>query len=278
VVFLITVVLSLTVYITARTHVSETRPKRVTAATISLVSIVLGYGLVFIWSVLVAGVDLVATFSWYSPLLAGVVLGYAGTAKISMDLSREYLLVMGAFFALLGVSLVSVDLGGLSQSGAPFVGVLGMTLLVIGSTNLMERNLWILDLVMAAGAFMLLVSFYVVLPGVESAVGWIALAGLVLLGAVMVAMRPMQNRIEIALGQVFVSTLPFAVGALFLITGILMIDGGSIAAGLIEIALMVPFIYYGLRKVFDGEWMYRLPVASLLVGVEALAFTYVFMT
>jgi hypothetical protein len=131
---------------------------------------------------------------------------------------------------------------------------------------------------MAAGAFMLLVSFYVVLPGVESAVGWIALAGLVLLGAVMVAMRPMQNRIEIALGQVFVSTLPFAVGALFLITGILMIDGGSIAAGLIEIALMVPFIYYGLRKVFDGEWMYRLPVASLLVGVEALAFTYVFMT
>jgi hypothetical protein len=41
---------------------------------------------------------------------------------------------------------------------------------------------------------------------------------------------------------------------------------------------MAPFIYYGLRKVFDGEWMYRLPVASLLVSVEVLSITYAFMS
>jgi len=278
VVFLIAVTLSLAVYVTARTSASETRPKRVTAAAISLVSIILGYGLVFIWGLLIARVDLATILSWYSPLLVGVVFGYVGIKKTSSDLAREYLLVLGGFLALLGVSLVSVDLGGLSLSAAPFIGVLGMALLVIASTNLMERNLWILDLVMAAGVFVLLMSFAVVLPGADSSVGWIALIGMALLGTVMVTLRPMQNRTEVALGQVFVSTLPFAVGALFLITGILMIDGGSIAAGLIEIALMVPFIYYGLRKVFDREWMYRLPVATLLVGVEALSFTYVFMT
>ena len=278
IVVLIALTLSLTVYIMARSRGGGDNPKRVTTASISLVAIVLGYGLVVIWSILIANVDLVATLTWYSPLVAGVVFGYAGFVKLSSDLAREYLLVIGAFLAFLAVSLVSARLGELSQDSAPFIGILGMALVVISSTNLMERNIWILDLLMAGGAFVLLFSFSTVLPGVDSVVGWVALGGLVLLGVVLISLRPAQGRATVALGQVFASTLPFAVGALFLITGILMIDGGSLIAGVIEIGLMVPFIYYGLRKVFDQEWMYRLPVASLLVSVEVLSFTYAFMT
>ena len=278
VIFVIVVAGFLGFYIVARTREGEARPRRVAAASISLVTVVLGYGLVLIWSILIEGVDLVSTFIWYSPLLLGVALGYAGTQRLSRDLGREYLLVLGAFFAMLAVMLVSVDLGELDVNAAPFMGVLGMALMAMSATNLMERNLWVLDVVMAAGAFVLLVAFASILPDVDSPVGWFALCGLVLLGAVMVALRPAQQRTEMPLGPLFVSTLPFAVGVLFLMTGMLMIDGGSITAGVIEIGLMIPFLLYGLKMMLDHDWMYRVPVASLVVAVEVLAIVYAFVT
>jgi DNA-binding MarR family transcriptional regulator/predicted RNA-binding Zn-ribbon protein involved in translation (DUF1610 family) len=278
IVVLTAVALSLGVYMIARPRSERSRPRRRIAAMISLVAIVLGYGLVLIWGLLISRVDLAEILLWYMPLVAGVMLGYLGLAKVAPDLTQEYLLILGAFFALLAISLVSVRLGELSQSSAPFIGVLGIALAVIASTSLIDRNIWILDLLMAGGSFILLMAFGELVPGVGSVIGWIAIGGLVLLGAVMVSLRPLQRKTDRPIGHIFVSALPFAVGALFLMTGVLMIDGGSTTAGVIEIALMAPFIYYGLRKVFDGEWMYRLPVASLLVSVEVLSITYAFMS
>jgi len=280
IIVVIALALSLAVYIAARPRRGggSSQPKRRTAATISLVAIVLGYGLVAAWGLLVGNVNLTETLAWYVPLIGGVMLGYVGFVKMSSDLAHEYLLVLGTFFAMLAILLVSITLGGLTQSAAPFMGILGVTLLVIAATSMMERNLWVLDIVMAGGAFILLVSVAELLPSANSTIGWIAVGGLVLLGAVLVSLRLLQRRTEMPLGNLLVSALPFAVGALFLMTGILMIDGGSVAPGLIEIGLMVPFIYYGLRKVFDGQWMYRLPVASLLVTVEVLSVTYAFMS
>lgn len=278
IVVLVTVTLALVAFITARTTSNREHPRRAATATVSLVTIILGYGLVFVWSVLIASINLAEILSWYLPLVAAVALGYLGLAKGAPDLANEYLLVLGAFFAVLSVSLVSVEVGGLSLSSAPFIGVLGVALAVIASTHVMQRNTWTLDLLMAGGAFIILMSLGSLLWEVDSAIGWVAVGGLFVLGAVLVLLRPLQRRTDRPIGHIFVSALPFAVGALFLMTGVLMIEGGAVTAGAIEIALMAPFIYYGLRKVFDGDWMYKLPVASLLVSVEALSVAYAFMS
>ena len=279
IVIMIALVLSLAVYVRARSESSDSNPKRAKAASISMVAIPLGFAFIVIWSRLVAEIDLVAELTWFMPLVVGVVFGYVGIWKVAPSICGEFVLALGAFLVMLAVSLVSMkDFGGLSESSAPFVGVLGITLVAVSTTFVLERNLWILDLLMASGALILLISLVKVRPDVDTLVGGIALTGLVLLGAVLTLLRPAQDSTDIQLGRLFVSTLPFAVGALFFIAGVLMISGGSPAAGVIEIGLMAPFIYYGLRKVFDKEWMYRLPIASLLVSVELVSYTYAFMT
>jgi len=57
-----------------------------------------------------------------------------------------------------------------------------------------------------------------------------------------------------------------------------MIAGGSSIAGAVEIGMMIPFLYFGLIKVFDKDWMYKLPIASFLVFAEIIGYAYALMT
>jgi hypothetical protein len=41
---------------------------------------------------------------------------------------------------------------------------------------------------------------------------------------------------------------------------------------------MLPFAYFGVTRIFDSEWMYKLPIAAYLVFLETIGFALAFMT
>ena len=79
-------------------------------------------------------------------------------------------------------------------------------------------------------------------------------------------------------GELFASTLPMAAGIAFVMFAVQTIRGGSELAGALVLALILPFIYLGIRKVFDDDWMYKLPLLSYVCFVEVMLFADAFMT
>jgi hypothetical protein len=251
----------------------------VVGAKIVTVSIIFGTTLVLLWDATVIRVDFVDELSWFSILVSVTVLGYAGMARVSPESKGEYLLSVGLLSTLIAVSLVYVDdFKGLGIPSAPFMGVFGVTLLALSSLGVIERNLMLLSAILSAGLFVVIVAALELLPNMDSVLSEVALASFGLLGAFMISLRFVQHKAETALGELFIATVPFAGSVAFIVLGLFVVFGGSGFIGILEILIVLPFAYFGVTRIFDSEWMYKLPIAAYLVFVETIGFTLAFMT
>jgi uncharacterized membrane protein YjfL (UPF0719 family)/DNA-binding MarR family transcriptional regulator len=257
----------------------DLHPRRNIAVKVSMIAVVLGFGLILLWDSLVARVYLLDELVWFVPLATGVALSFVAISRTRPKLGGEFVLSGGALLLMLAVLVVFVgELEGLSEGSAPLLGVLGVVLLVMSTTFPIENNLRTMDVMFSTGVLVLIIAFTEILPDTGSPMGALTFAVLVVLGLALPTFRFAQQGTGFPLGELFMSTLPLAVGALFFIAGLFMIGGGSSIAGTIEIGMMIPFIYFGLIRVFDKDWMYRLPIASFLVFAEIVCFAYAFMT
>jgi lysylphosphatidylglycerol synthetase-like protein (DUF2156 family) len=141
-----------------------------------------------------------------------------------------------------------------------------------------DRESQLLDLMLAGGVIIIFVSAVELFPERTDTLDYLILASLVLLGLFMASLRFLQMKASVSVGEQFVASVALSTGILFAGLGAFMIWGDSPVAGLAEIALISPFIYYGIRKVFSGEWMYRIPIVAYLGFVEALVIIDAFLT
>ena len=280
VIAIISVAIILVIYLAAtRIRDRDEHPRRRIAVKVSLVAVILGFGLIILWDSVVSSLDIFDELMWFLPLAVGVTLSYAAISRTHPELSGEFLLAGGALLLMLAIIVIFVgELGGLSEGSAPLLGVLGVVLLVMATTFPIENNLRIMDLMLAGGVSVLIIASTTILTDIDTVMGALTFSALAVLGVALVSFRSAQQRTDSPLGELFASVLPLAVGALFFITGLFVIGGGSTVAGAVEIGMMVPFIYFGLKKVFDDNWMYRLPIASYLIFTETVSFAYAFMT
>ena len=251
----------------------------VVGAKIATVSIIFGTTLVILWDLAIIRIDFIEELSWFSILVSMTVLGYAGMTRVSPDSKGEYLLAVGLLSTLIAASLIYVDdFEGLGIPSAPFMGVFGVTLLAMSSLGVIDRNLMLLSAILSVGLFVAIISTLELLPNADSVLSKIALGGFVLLGAFMISLRFVQHKAAKALGELFISTVPFAGSVAFIVLGLFMFVGGSDFTGAIEILIMLPFAYFGVTRIFDSEWMYKLPIAAYLVFLETIGFALAFMT
>ena len=251
----------------------------VVGSKIATVSIIFGTTFVILWDAAVIRIDFIEELSWLSILVSMTVLGYIGMTRVSPDSKGEYLLAVGLLSTLIAASLIYVDdFKGLGIPSAPFMGVFGVTLLALSSLGIIDRNMMLLSAILSVGLFVAIISTLELLPNADSVLSKIALGGFILLGAFMISLRFVQQKSAMALGELFISTVPFAGSAAFIVFGLFMVVGGSDFTGAIEILIMLPFAYFGVTRIFDSEWMYKLPIATYLVFLETIGFALAFMT
>ncbi|MBU0624712.1 MAG: hypothetical protein KJ672_07690, partial [Candidatus Thermoplasmatota archaeon] len=251
----------------------------VVGAKIATVSILFGTTLVILWDAVVIRIDFIEELSWFSILVSATVLGYVGMTRVAPDSKGEYLLAVGLLSTLIAASLIYVDdFKGLGIPSAPFMGVFGVTLLALSSLGVIDRNLMLLSTILSTGLFVVIIATLELLPNADSVLSKIALGGFVLLGAFMISLRFIQHKAAVPLGELFISTVPFAGSAAFIALGLFMVVGGSDFTGAIEILIMLPFAYFGVTRIFDSDWMYKLPIATYLVFLETIGFALAFMT
>ena len=257
----------------------EAHPRKRIVVKVSMIAIIMGFVMVVLWSSLFSDVYLLDELLWFAPVTTGAALSYVAISRIRPELGGEFVLSGGAMLLMLAVLVVFAEgLGGLSEGSAPLLGVLGASLLVMSTTFPIENNLRAMDVILSAGVLLLIVAFTQILPDIDTANGALAFTVFVALGFALSVLRFAQNKTSFPLGELFMSALPLAVGALFFIVGLFMIAGGSSIAGAVEIGMMIPFLYFGLIKVFDKDWMYKLPIASFLVFAEIIGYAYALMT
>ena len=223
--------------------------------------------------------DLEAGLTPFWILAVGSAAGFVGISLTARDLKGEFLIVCGVLVLLLGVASPSLEsIRGISADAAPFLSVLGVTELVLASVYSTERNGQILAATMGAGAFILIYDLGELGPSSASALRTICVGALLLLGVIMLSLRLAQRKVTMPLGDQFASTLPMVAGIAFVLFAVQTYRGGSELAGALVLALIIPFIYLGIRKVFDDDWMYKLPLLSYMCFVEVILFADAFMT
>jgi DNA-binding MarR family transcriptional regulator/predicted RNA-binding Zn-ribbon protein involved in translation (DUF1610 family) len=253
--------------------------RAVAGAKVLAVSIIFGVTFVLLWNAAIIEIDFVQELGWFSGLVLVTIVGYVGMAMVSPESKGEYLLAIGLLATLVAASLIYVGgFEGLTVASAPFLGVLGVALIALSTLNVMDRNLMFLAAILSAGILVVTISLLELLPTTDNALSEVALGGFLILGAIMISLRFAQLKAAMALGDLFVSTLPLAGSAAFILFGLFMVGGGSGFTGVIEIVIMLPFMYFGATKVFDSEWMYRLPIVAFLIFLEIVGFAFAFMT
>jgi len=162
------------------------------------------------------------------------------------------------------------DIEGLTMASVPFLGVVGTTAMILSSFRYVDRESQLLDLILAGGVVIVLVSITELLPVRTDTLDYLMIAALVLLGTFMASLRFVQIKASISVGDQFVASAVLSTGFLFAVLGAFMIWGDSPVARLAEIILVLPFLYYGIKKMSGDEWMYRVPIVAFLGLVEAL--------
>ena len=255
------------------------RSTRRTVSAILAIAAVLGAGFVILWDLAIQAIDLQAGLTPLWILAVGSAAGFIGISLTAKDLKGEFLIMCGVLVLLVGVASLSLEnLRGISADAAPFLGVLGVTELVLASVYATERNGQILATTVGTGAFILIYDLGELGPSSATALRAINVGALLLLGVMMMSLRLIQRKAAMPVGELFASTLPMAAGIAFVMFAVQTIRGGSELAGALVLALILPFIYLGIRKVFDDDWMYKLPLLSYVCFVEVMLFADAFMT
>lgn len=246
-----------------------------------IIAAMLLFGLILVqmWDHLVISIDFQRETAVSLVIAAAALLGYIGAPATPVQTRGEYLLVVGLFMVMISAVLpFSRNIEGLTMASVPFLGIIGMTAVLLSTFHYVDRETQILDLILAAGIVIAFVSFVQLFPERRNLLDDIELASLVLLGMFMASLRFVQMKATVNVGDQFIASAALSTGLLFAVLGAFMIWGDSPVAGLVEILLVVPFIYYAVRKVFSGEWMYRVPIVSYMGFVEALVLIDVLLT
>lgn len=278
--FVIAVVAVVTAVLAWRTRrparsLGTAQSKRMLSASILASVTLLGVALVTLWNMLVIEVDFVSELMTAGPIALAFAAGYFGLARTRASLAGEFLLAGGALIILVMMLIPFVETReGFGIATAPFLAIIGVAAVLLSTLHHVERELQLLDLVMAAGGLVLAISFLGLSGGDGSLLAIILMSSLALLGTLMVLMRIIQPRYAPDLSGHFMAAVPLSLGLLFVTLGVLMILGGAEVAGVIEIVLVAPFVHYGLSKVFTEDWMYRLPFAAFFTFIELIAIAH----
>ncbi|MEM3049438.1 MAG: hypothetical protein QXT42_01790 [Thermoplasmata archaeon] len=247
------------------------------ANIIALVAVV-GALFAILWHLLVIDVDFLREIMTAGPIALGFVFGYFGLAKVRPELSGELLLIGGIVVILVMMLLPFIEpRPGFGIATVPFLAMIGVGAMLLSTLHHLDRETQVQDGLMAGGGFMLVASFLILGRGEQSLLGIILFASLVQLGMLMIVMRVVEARLASDVSSHFIAAIPLPVGLMFVILGVLMILGGAEVVGAIELALISPFVYYGLREVFNRDWMYRLPFAAFLLFIETIALAHVLL-
>ena len=255
-------------------------PRRVVVVSgVISTMLVLGLIMVQVWDILIIRVDFEIQTTISLMLAVALALGYLGTRTMSSQTRGEYLLVAGLTLLLVAIALPFLrKIEGLTMESVPFVGVIGTTVVILSSFHYVNRETQLLDLLLTGGVIIVFVSVVQLLPERANVLDDISIASLILLGLFMVSLRFIQIKASVSVGNQFLAAATLSVGLLFAVLGAFMIWGNSPIAGLAEILLVSPFIFLGIKEVFNSEWMYRVPIVVYLSFVEVLVLTDAFLT
>ena len=252
------------------THAARVRRRSKTGA----VALVLGLGgvLVLMWHLLVASIELPETIWAIAPFWVIAAAGYFAMARMLPEFVPDYLVTSGMLFVLVGATLMFiVDLGSLDVSVAPFLGTTGAVLIVLSTFREIDRDAVILDCALASGVLLMLLAG--IAPSLigGDAIDLVASVSVGLLGAVLASLRVFRETTGSKdLSGHLLATLPLAAAAGLLVVGVLLVTGGAMTVGLIDLAVAVPLAYLGLGRAFKEGWTKRLPLLLLFVAVETL--------
>jgi len=251
-----------------------TREARVSAAVIGVTFFSVS-GLVMLWSIAIERISIVEQLEIFLPVVGALVLGHYGVAKVASDLKGEFLVVSGLFMLLLAVSRPFADsIPGLDEDSMPFLGGIGVVLLVLSTLHVSGRESRLMATLFSAGLFVLVIVAETMLHIGDTALGASVFLGFIILGGLMVSFPIAQRGVSVSLPESFVASLPLSVGAGVIAFGAFVIAGGAVLQGLLEVGLMLPFAYYGAVRVFDSTWMYKVPFVAFVVGLEVLVIVH----
>jgi DNA-binding MarR family transcriptional regulator len=258
----------------SRERKAEVRGLR-SRVSVMTVSLALGGLLLLSWHIMVKEVRLSEELAVFGPMLLGVVLGYVGIYLMAPEGRAEFLIGVGILVSLIAVSIMFVeDFSELGVGTAPFLGVLGATMLAFSSFEEVDDRTVPLAVVTGVGAFLLLLIGFVIWPYCDEVLQFVAVTSIAALGVLMVAIRFTSGwtggrNVE----HDFINSVPLAAAFGMVIIGVYMAVGGATLGAMFELAVMLPFAYLGVVRVFDAEWMYKLPFTTIIVAVEVLVAT-----
>jgi DNA-binding MarR family transcriptional regulator len=224
------------------------------------------------WHLFVIDIDPVEEAGLVIPLLAGITFGYYGMTLSASHLRGEFLLTVGLLLALVAATIMfTEDFGEFRVSTAPFLGISGGALLGLTKFEDLDGNEKKLGAAFASGAYLLLLTPAVILGECESAGDFLAAGALVSIGVFLMSLRIAQTKVENhQLGELLAAAVPLVAAFGLAMMATILILGDAVVAGVFELAVMLPFGYLGVRRVFDDLWMYKLPMAAFLSGAMLL--------
>lgn len=233
-----------------------------------LFALLFGLLLIASWHLFVIEIDPRDEAFVVLPLFAGVAFGFYGITLSASQLRGEFLLIVGISLVLIAVTIMfTEEFGELEVSTAPFLGILGGALLGLTKFEDVDDNEVKLGAAMAFGSYLLLLTPVVLLPECSSTGDFVAAGTVISVGAFLISLRLVQTRVAgCEIGEMLGESI-LLVGAFGLVLmAATLIAGDALVAGVFELAVMLPFGYLGVRKVFDEMWMYKLPIAVFLSG------------
>ena len=236
--------------------------------------------LIAVWHFTVAEVDTEETFATLAPIIGALILAYVAVHAYRPEFRGDFLLSSGILLMLVAAAtMVLVDFGEVEVGMALIVGMAGAVMVVLATFHPMDRDAVVLDASAAVGAFLLLLTGTELVWECSEAIDWIATGSVALLGAALLWIRAARERTgSKELSTHLVAALPVTLAAGLAVYGLFLLDGGAVMTGALELAVAVPFAYYGARQVLNEHWPYRVPLVAFFLAVLAFVFTATLVT
>lgn len=246
--------------------------KQRTRLSAVIYTVVLSPALLVLWHLTVATVDLSETLRTLAPIWVAIAAAYAGITYKFPDIRGDFLLSAGILLILLAAAtMFLVELGGIDAGMAIVVGISGAVLVVLATFHQVDRDALVLDSGWSVGAFLLLLTAAVLVPESEETIDIVVSGAVALLGVVLVGLRVARESTGAKdLSSHLLATLPLTLAAALLMIGLLLLQIEAIIPAIVHIGATVFFAYFGIRLVFNKEWLYRVPIAAVFIAVEVL--------
>ena len=231
--------------------------------------------LLLFWDMSVTRIDFNDELKLSLIVYAALVAGYAVTELRLPDFRGDYMVASGTVMLLIAASIMFVvEFGDLGVGTAPFLGIAAAILFVLSTFQPLDTDTRILDAGLGTGTFLVLITVIVMLPACGEVIDYVAAGATVVLGLLLIGLRAAR---EITgskeISAHLVASLPLPVAVMMLIFGFAMIDAGSELAGVLELVAIGPIAYWGVRSVFNDDWIYRVPMTAYVICFTVLVMT-----